>query len=185
VSQFTKKAIRDSFTNLLNKYPLDKIKVKDVVEECGINRNTFYYYYHDIYDLLSDLFKFEAERIISSGYTSVKWQEGVIKACSFALENKRAVYHIYNSMNRKLLEDYLREVVRFIMTNVVHDIGRGMDVAEADMSIIVDFYTFAVDGFMLDWLEKGMREDPEPFITRLGDILEGNIKISLERAENG
>ena len=32
----------DSFIKLLNAKPLDKITVKDIVEDCGINRNTFY-----------------------------------------------------------------------------------------------------------------------------------------------
>lgn len=44
-------AIKEAFMHLLNRKPLDKITVKEIVEECGINRNTFYYHYDDIYDL--------------------------------------------------------------------------------------------------------------------------------------
>ena len=43
---FTKNAIRETFIELLKKKFIDKITVKDIVEECGINRNTFYYYFH-------------------------------------------------------------------------------------------------------------------------------------------
>ena len=39
VSQLTKKAIMASFVRLVNKTPLDKITVKDIVEDCGVNRN--------------------------------------------------------------------------------------------------------------------------------------------------
>ena len=56
MAQFTKQAIINSFLKLLEETPLDKITVKDIVEDCGINRNTFYYYYHDIYALLEELF---------------------------------------------------------------------------------------------------------------------------------
>ena len=35
---------------------MDKITVKDIVEECGINRNTFYYYFADIYDLIDGFY---------------------------------------------------------------------------------------------------------------------------------
>ena len=49
--QLTKKAIVNSFIKLLNKKPLDKITVKDIVEDCGINRNTFYYHFADIKEL--------------------------------------------------------------------------------------------------------------------------------------
>jgi len=38
---FTKKAIKDTFIELLNERPLSQITVKDIVEKCGINRNSF------------------------------------------------------------------------------------------------------------------------------------------------
>lgn len=41
---FTKAAIKATFISLLNKKPLNKITVKEIVEECGINRNSFYYH---------------------------------------------------------------------------------------------------------------------------------------------
>ena len=63
-SQLTRRAIAESLIKLLNDKPLDKITVKNVVEECGINRNTFYYHYRDIYDLVEDILNHEAEKVI-------------------------------------------------------------------------------------------------------------------------
>ena len=51
---FTKKAIMESFLHLMEKKPLEKITVRDLVDECGINRNTFYYYFQDIYAVLEE-----------------------------------------------------------------------------------------------------------------------------------
>ena len=48
MSQLTKRAITESFMKLINQVPFDKITVKDIVEDCGVNRNTFYYHYRDI-----------------------------------------------------------------------------------------------------------------------------------------
>lgn len=39
------KAIEIALFKLLNEKPLSKITVKDIVEECGINRNSFYYHF--------------------------------------------------------------------------------------------------------------------------------------------
>ena len=64
MSKFTRDAIKNSFIKLLNERPLSQIKVKDIVEDCGINRNTFYYYFHDIPSLIEDMVMEEAERII-------------------------------------------------------------------------------------------------------------------------
>ncbi len=52
---FTKKAIIASFLHLAGKKPLDKITVRNIVDDCGINRNTFYYYFQDIYAVLEGL----------------------------------------------------------------------------------------------------------------------------------
>lgn len=55
MANFTKKAIRDSFVKLLNEKPLKQITVRDIVEDCGVNRNTFYYYYQDLPQLLESV----------------------------------------------------------------------------------------------------------------------------------
>ena len=52
---FTKRAIIESFLHLAGKKPLDKITVRDIVDDCGVNRNTFYYYFQDIYAVLEEL----------------------------------------------------------------------------------------------------------------------------------
>ena len=52
----TQAVIMQAFMDLLTRKPLDKITVKDVIEEADINRNTFYYYYENIPALLDALF---------------------------------------------------------------------------------------------------------------------------------
>ena len=52
MTQFTKAAIKASFIKLLNKKSLAKITVKEIVEDCKINRNSFYYHFSDILSLL-------------------------------------------------------------------------------------------------------------------------------------
>lgn len=51
----TKQAIIDSFLHLVAKKSPDKITVRDIVDDCGVNRNTFYYYFQDIYAVMEAL----------------------------------------------------------------------------------------------------------------------------------
>lgn len=44
MSGFTKEIIAKTFTELLDEKSMSKITVKDIVERCGVNRNTFYYH---------------------------------------------------------------------------------------------------------------------------------------------
>ena len=56
MATFTRKAIMQTFLHILKNKPLDRITVKDICEQCEINRNTFYYCFKDIYDVLEAIF---------------------------------------------------------------------------------------------------------------------------------
>ena len=47
MANFTQKAIKETFIALLEEHPLSDITVKNIVETCGINRNSFYYHFQD------------------------------------------------------------------------------------------------------------------------------------------
>ncbi|HBY72506.1 MAG TPA: TetR family transcriptional regulator, partial [Lachnospiraceae bacterium] len=49
---------------LLNERPLNRITVKDIVEDCGINRNSFYYHFEDMSSLVEEIMMEEADKII-------------------------------------------------------------------------------------------------------------------------
>lgn len=78
VQQYTKEMIREVFIKKLNEHPLNKITVKDIVRECGINRNTFYYYYTDIYALLSEIFQTELQTVIDEYNDTLSWKKAFL-----------------------------------------------------------------------------------------------------------
>lgn len=47
----TENAIRSAFSSLITRKNLNDITVKELCQEAGINKSTFYLHYHDIYDL--------------------------------------------------------------------------------------------------------------------------------------
>ncbi len=59
-TRITKMLIRRAFTDLLRHKPIQSISIKELCQEAGINRGTFYRYYTDIYDLLKQI---EAEML--------------------------------------------------------------------------------------------------------------------------
>ena len=97
---FTKQAIRNSFIKLINERPVAQITVKDIVEDCGINRNSFYYHYQDLPSMIEEIVLEEANEIIRQHPTVDSLEEGLDAAISFALENRRAALHLYHSSSR-------------------------------------------------------------------------------------
>jgi len=47
-----KQLIADAFFGMAAQKSLDKITVKDLVEACGISRQTFYYHFQDIFEVI-------------------------------------------------------------------------------------------------------------------------------------
>ena len=68
MAKFTKRAIMLSLLKLLKQKSVDKVTVKDICDECEINRNTFYYYFKDIYDVLNNIFMEEIEEKVRAHY---------------------------------------------------------------------------------------------------------------------
>ena len=60
----TKKAIAGVFKELLLVKPLHKITINDIAEKCEINRQTFYYHFQDIYDLVEWICQTDAEAVL-------------------------------------------------------------------------------------------------------------------------
>ena len=47
-----KNMIAEAFVKLSDEKAIDKITVKDVVEECNISRQSFYYHFQDILEVI-------------------------------------------------------------------------------------------------------------------------------------
>lgn len=168
--------------HLLEQKPLDKITVKDIVEDCGVNRGTFYYYYADIYALVEDIFEEEVQRIAASHTSYDSWQEGFLLGTEVAKKEKRQLYHAYNAINRDKLESYLTKLASRLMEDFVAQQAEGLCVPQEDQRFIARFYSCALVGLAMQWIRDGMVEDPEAYINRMGLLLEGNIRRALETA---
>ena len=170
MAQTTKKAFAASLKKLLSQKPLDKIKISDITNDCEVNRQTFYYHFKDIYDLLEWVYTNEATRAL-----------GDKKTYEYILENKSFVINTYNSVSREYLERYLYNETYYLLLGVVEEKSKDMSVRDKDKSFIADFYKFAFVGLVIDWIKKGMREEPKDLIKRLNTLISGNIEMALER----
>lgn len=155
----TKQAIRQAFIELLNERPLDKISVKDIAERSTVNRNTFYYYYADIYALVEEIFQTETQLFMEKLHSYASWEEAFREATAFVSENKRAVHHLFNSGNRNILEHYYHKVTYAAMLSYVRGQAEGLSAAEEDIQALAQFYAAALSGMTADWLRGGMKSN--------------------------
>lgn len=185
MANFTKQAIRTSFMKLLNEKPLSKISVRDIVEDCGINRNSFYYHYQDIPALISEIITGLFDRLIAAYPDVTSLVECFDKAADYTLKNKRALLHIYNSVNRDIFETYLMKYSEYAVTTYLTTAFSEADVPDEDKAIIIRFVKCSIFGIFLDWLASGLPEDSVGDIRRMLTVSHGMSEEIIRRCKAG
>lgn len=183
MSQTTKRALAASLKKLLAEKPLDKITVTDIAEDCQVNRQTFYYHFQDIYDLVEWIYTGEATAAIDGKKTYDTWQEGFLRIFQYLQDNRAFALRTYHSLSREHLERYLYGETYGLLIGVVEEKAAGLPVRDEDKAFIAHFYKYGFVGLVLDWMGGGMKEAPRSIIDRLDLVIRGSIPQALERVQ--
>ena len=177
-----REAVKAAFLRLLEERPLREITVKDIVQSCGVNRNTFYYHFRDIPALLGALITDQANRIIAAQGPALSLADCLETAARFALERRQAVLHINQSAHRDLFELCLMDVCRRVVEDYAAAAIGSVPIPPEDRAVIIRFYQCECFGQVMAWLNDGMRYDIGKQFRRLCYLGEGMTERMLKRA---
>ncbi len=180
MAQSTKQALAATLKQLLEKKSLDDITVKEIVEACEVNRQTFYYHFQDIYDLLGWFLEQEARQALAGKYSATDWQEGLLNAFHYVQDNYKLIFHIFGSGGQALLAGQLNEISQQLMYRVVEASCQDLNIAEQDKHFIARFYKFALAGLLLEWIASGMSQDPAEIVAQADKLLAGEFRRAAE-----
>ena len=169
----TRQTIKDVFLTLLEQRPLSRITVKDIVEGCGINRNSFYYHFEDLPALVEEIVSEQVAELIRRHPTVDSLEQGFDAAVDFLRQNRRSVLHIYNSVSRDLFEQYLMEMCRYVVTAYVEADFSGQQLAPEDRELLIRYHRCECFGNIIDWLNSGMEEDISAYFHRVYELKRG------------
>lgn len=180
----TKHILGESLKKFLQKKPLNKITVTEIVEDCGLNRMTFYYHFQDIYDLLRYVCVEDTQKAVDGRHSYSNWKEGLLNVFELIRENKAFVMHAYHSLSRDYLELFIYKMTDTIFIRVIDELDTAHALSPKDKGFIASFYMYAFLGVTLNWVDNGMKEDPRDIIERLSILVEGDIANAVERFSN-
>ena len=163
---FTKRAIKESFLKLLNDRPISQITVRDVVEDCGINRNSFYYHYQDLQALVVEILQENTDRILAEGL-----QEQSVEAVDFAMKNRRAVLHICASSSRETYERELSRICDYASESYWTQRYQNAPISAEDQQALIFLLKCVLYGLTMDWLNDSMRYDIRARYHRISVLL--------------
>ena len=182
MANFTERAIKASFIKLLNERPLSKISVKDIVEDCGINRNSFYYHFQDIPSLLTEIITELTEQIITQHPTISSLEECFRVAFRLAQDNRRAVLHIYNSVSRDVFLQSAMKLCEFTVTTYIKTAFPDDPISDADRSVLTRFIKCQLFGMVVDWVSSGMKDEAFSDLERIISLCRGVPELIVQRS---
>ena len=128
------------------KKPLDKITIRDITDDCGISRMTFYYHFQDIYDLVEWCCIEDATAALQGKKTCDTWNEGLVQIFEAVLENKAFILNAYRCISREQMENFLFRMTYGLIRGVVDEKSAGTALPEEDKAFIAEFYKFLSPG---------------------------------------
>lgn len=191
----TKLMLAESLRNLMQKKPLDKIKIHEIVDACGVNRQTFYYHFQDIYALVEWMYQHDAVELIEKNNkaflngeigTEDDW-DSVINALFEYIElHRNEILSVINSRAMVYFSNFVYEGLKLSIRRVVDIKSVDINVDEYYKNFISNFYAIALGGMVQRWLETNgaARMSSRELIHLLRITVMGNIEAALLRAAN-
>lgn len=159
MADLMKRAIKETFIEMLENRPLKEITVKELTKECGINRNSFYYHYADIPSLIEEIVKEHCDEVVLKYPTLDSIEKCLELSVEFIISKRRPIMHIYNSINRDIFERYLWMMCDYGIRRYAEEILKDRNISEDNKEGIIVFNKCATFGMIIDWLNSGMNDE--------------------------
>ncbi len=173
-----KRVLASTLKEMAEKKSLSKIKINDLTQACDVSRQTFYNNFKDIYDLVEWIYLKEVVTPIERGKIYDKWQDALTSIFQYISENHVFVLNTYRSFGKGFLEKVLRQEIELFLSNQVFKKIEVTKEEAKQVEFSYSFYTYALVGVGLDWIEKQMPESVEELVERIERVMLGEI-ISL------
>ena len=180
MANFTRNMIIQIFLKQLESKSLDKITIKDIIEEAGINRNTFYYHFKDIYDLIDKIFEEELEKNLSEIEEESTFYDEYKKSAKLFLEHRKAIIHMEHSKSRDVVYNYIETITNDYVEKFVRRYAKGYDISEQGIQFITYFYSAAIYSNTIKWIQDGMSGYRDEFLEIISKSFETTIHMMIE-----
>lgn len=167
-----KELIAQATNTLLVQKHVKKLTVKDIVEQCHITRQAFYYHFQDIPELLKWMIEQYTEQMFQEVLSKGNGEDGL--RCFFLMAIN-AIPYVERGMDSNYapeLEQLLRHYIRrfFIMASESQNFYP--ECTHAQIKIIVRYHSQAILGLLREWTE----EDTE----QLDQIVHTVYRLTME-----
>ena len=180
----TKEIIKDTFWELLEEKPYNKITVQDIVNRCRVNRNTFYYHFQDIPTLMIDSIEDWMAEVIQQYGTFTSPVDCLTYMAEECMKRKKAFFFLFCSVQKDVFLSGLNKMGYDIIQTYVDKIGEYKKISSKEKEIFIKGYKCVFVGSLLDWLEEGASYNLTEFYEELCKMFAGSGERVVAGYEN-
>ena len=181
----TRQVIARTLIELLDEKPVAKITVKDIVEHCGVNRNTFYYHFRDIPDVVDYTMRQEMDRLLAGEVKARTFPALFFNVISYLTQRRRAILHIYNSLARESFLHYLHSIADYTVRQALGGFTGDSGLSDEEFETTCFTCRCFLEGILIDWLDHDMSYNLLARLQDAGRLLTDKWDILLMAAYSG
>lgn len=180
----TKKTLAASLKRFMEKKPLSKITVSEIIADCGVNRKTFYYHFTDVYDLLKWMLEEEAIEVVKQFDLLLDYREAVIFVMNYVRDNKHLLCCAYDSMGRDEMKRFFYTdfigIVKSVIDSTEHQLG--LHIEPNFKEFLSNFFTEAIAGMLINEFKSSDNHDPDETVEYLSLFFKNSLPGILQSA---
>ena len=180
----TKKTIAASLKKFMEKKPLSKITVSEIVADCKINRKTFYYHFENIQELLKWMLEQEAIEVVKNFDLLLDYEDAINFVLDYVEENKHILNCAYDSIGSNELNRFFHNDFNSIVMTIINRYEEimGIEVDNNFRIFICDFYTEAIVGMIVRLLKNKNPYDRHKLIEYVSLTIKSSLPTVLKEA---
>lgn len=171
---YTKKMIKETFWEILEEKPYNKITVQDIADRCHVNRNTFYYHFQDIPMLMTDSIEDWMSDVIQKYGTMESPEDCLTFMARECMKRRKAFLHLFCSVQKDAFLSRLNKLGNDIIRIYVDESGKFEQISKGEKEIFIKCCKCVFTGSMLDWLEEGASYDLAELYKEMCKIFAGS-----------
>lgn len=169
-----KSLIADTFSQMLDKEDIDKITVTKLIGECHISRQTFYYHFQDIMDVLEWTFRRAAHELVQKSLDEEDRIGALTAYVTFVRQNRSKFERLRYSRRWVQIEGMLVEAVTVYLAEIARTKVPDIDVSVDDMEVMLRFYASGMVGVLLQYVGRPNLNE-EKLVVQMEKIITGKM----------
>lgn len=177
----TKQTLSESLKTLMRLTPYDKITINNVSSHAGVSRNTFYYHFSDMNELLEWTYDHEIVMDLEAFNQLDRWQDGLMKVLEYTEINKLFCLNTFQSLSRERLELFLFNITYDMLINIIDKHPHSYNLSPLLKHDLADFYGRAIVAQVIHWLNTRLEEPKQEVINRIDQVTHGVIHMIISQ----